>query len=187
MDNDNERNLRVNRTNFLRTAALVALVLFPQLLLSNPVPGQKRKQGVVAGCKEGVKSDWRFEQLVDRNSSKQVDFGDGFAASRNCNTVDVTIPGTYSDSLSGSLARPLRFQLAAAVFVKVCNASARDPQDAMENYFLKSKDVRQGSGDIMTEYFFRLKNGRVAHIFTYYNDLFGLISIIKTSPADSKK
>jgi hypothetical protein len=176
------------RNDLLKAVAIITLVLLSQPFFSNSAQGQNRRQrSAVANCKEGVKSDWRYEQLASKNFSGPIDAGGGFQASRNCNTVDVTIPGAYSDSLTAGRAHPLSFQLAAAAFVKICNTSARDPEDAMENYFLKANDVRQGSGEVMTEYFFRLNNGRVAHIFSYYNDLFGLMAIIKTSPAAARK
>lgn len=176
------------RNDLLKSTAFIMLVILAQPLHCTIAQGQKRRLRTdVADCRDGVKSDWRYERLASKEYSEPINLGDGFQASRNCNTVDVTIPGAYSDSLTAGRARPLSFQLAAAAFVKVCNTSARDPEDAMDNYFLKFKDVRQGSREVMTEYFFRLNNGRVAHIFSYYNDLFGLMAIIKTSPAEAKK
>ena len=62
-----------------------------------------------------------------------------------------------------------------------------DADEAMQKYYLGDKDVRQGDGEVETEYSFRLGNGRTAHIFVYFNDWYGLLGIVKTSPANRKK
>lgn len=167
---------------------LVALAgLLVLALACDSAQGQRRRRNRASECKEGVSSDWRFPKLAARNFTELIDLGDGFRASRNCNTVDVRIPGAYSDTLSGGHARPLSFQLAAAVFFKVCDTSAADLEEAMEKFHLGTKAVRQGSGEVMKEYSFRLRNGRTAHIFTYFNDYSGLMGIVKTSPPSVKR
>ena len=169
----------------IKIVALACLLVL--LLACDSAQGQRRRRSTVSECREGVSSDWRFPKLAAKDFNDLIGLGDGFRASRNCNTVDVTIPGAYSDTLSGGHARPLTFQLAAAVFLKVCNTSAANPEEAMEKFHLGTEAVRQGSGDVMTEYSFRLRNGRTAHIFTYFNDYSGLIGIVKTSSASRRK
>lgn len=168
-----------------KVVALAGLLVL--LIACDSAQGQRRRRNNVSECREGVSSDWRFPKLAAKNFNELIDLGDGFRASRNCNTVDVTIPGAYSDTLSGGRARPLTFQLAAAVFLKVCNTSAANLEEAMEKFHLRTEAVRQGSGEVMTEYSFRLRNGRTAHIFTYFNDYSGLMGIVKTSPASRKR
>ena len=57
----------------------------------------------------------------------------------------------------------------------------------MKKYYLGEKDVRQGNGEVQTEYSFRLSKDRTAQIFVYFNDWYGLLGIVKTSPANRKK
>jgi hypothetical protein len=125
--------------------------------------------------------------LAAKDYAETIDLRDGFKASRNCNTVDVNIPGAYSDTLKGGHGRGLSFQLAAAVFVRANAAPTMDAEEAIQKYYLGDKDVRQGNGEVETEYSFRLSNGRTAHIFVYFNDWYGLLGIVKTSPANRKK
>ena len=165
--------------------SISALLL--SLLVCGFAQAQKRTRSSSSECKEGIKSDWRHPELAAKDYAETIDLGDGFKASRNCNTVDVNIPGAYSDTLKGGHGRGLGFQLAAAVFVRANAAPTRDPEEAIKKYYLGSKDVRQGNGEVETEYSFRLSNDRTAQIFVYFNDWYGLLGIVKTSPANRKK
>lgn len=171
----------------MRIIGLSISVLSLSLLVGGFAQGQKRRSSSISECKEGIKSDWRNPALAAKDSAEEIDLGDGFKATRNCNTVDVNIPGAYSDTLTGGHGRGLSFQLAATVFVKVNAAPTTDAGEAMTKYYLGSKDVRQGDGEVMTEHSFRLSNGRAAHIFVYFNDFYGLLGIVKTGPAGGKK
>lgn len=162
-------------------------VLLLSLFVCGYAQGQKRRRSSTSECKEGVRSDWRHPELAGKDYMETIDLGDGFKADRNCNTVDVDIPGAYSDTLKGGHGRALSFQLAAAVFVRVNAAPTKDAEEALKKYYLGEKDVRQGDGEVQTEYSFRLSNGRTAHIFVYFNDWYGLLGIVKTSPANLKK
>jgi hypothetical protein len=176
----------MKRRSLVRIIGLQILVLLLSLLVCGLAQGQKRRRSSTPECKEGIRSDWRYPELAAKEYPETIDLGGGFKASRNCNTVDVNITGAYSDTLTGGHGRGLSFQLAAAVFVRVSAAPTKDAEEAMKKYYLDSKDVRQGDGELMTEYSFRLSNGRTAHIFVYFNDFYGLLGIVKTSPANGK-
>lgn len=177
----------MKRRNLIRLIELSISALLLSLLVCGFAQGQKRSRGSIPACKEGVRSDWRYPELAAKEYTGTVDLDNGFKASRNCNTVDVTIPGAYSDTLKGGHGRGLSFQLAAAVLVRVSAAPTTDAEDAMTKYYLGSKDVRQGNGEVMTEHSFRLSNGRRAHIFVYFNDFYGLVGIVKTSAASGQR
>src|ERR1700681_3870190 len=118
----------------------ISALLF-SLLVCGFVQGQNRRRSSIPECKEGLKSDWRYPELAAKYYADTIDLGDDFKASRNCNTVDVNIPGAYSDTLRGGHSRGLSFQLAAAVFVRANAAPTVDAEEAMKKYYLGSKDV----------------------------------------------
>jgi hypothetical protein len=175
----------MKKRSLIRITRLSISALLLSLLVCGFAQGQKRRRSSSDECKEGIKSDWRYPGLAAKDSEETIDLGNGFKASRNCNTVDVDIPGAYSDTLKGG--HGLSLQLAAAVFVRVNAAPTTDAEEALSKYYLNSKDVRQGDGALMTEHSFRLNNGRTAKIFVYFNDFYGLLGIVKTSPAIGKK
>lgn len=177
----------MKRRSLVRIMRISISALLLSLLVCGFAQGQKRRRSSVSECKEGVGSDWRHPELAAKDYAETIDLGNGFKASRNCNTVDVDIPGAYSDTLKGGHGRGLSFQLAAAVFVRANATSTKDAEEALKKYYLGEKDVRQGNGEVQTEYSFRLSNGRTAHIFVYFNDWYGLLGIVKTSPATRKK
>jgi hypothetical protein len=175
----------MKRRSLVRVIALSTSVLILLLLVCGFAQGQKR--GSTQESNKAVSSDWRYPEL-DKDSDK-IDVGDGFKAARDGDTVDVDIPGAYSDTLErgGHTSPSLTFQLAAAVFVRVNAAPTKDAGEAMKSYYLGSKDVRQGNGKIQTEYSFRLSNGRTARIFVYFNNDYGLLGIVRTGPTSRKK
>src|SRR6267143_6160945 len=164
----------MKRRSLIRIMRISVSALLLSLLFCSFAQGQKRRRSSIPECKEGIRSDWRYPELAAKDNTDTIDPGNGFKASRNCNTVDVNIPGAYSDTLKGGHSHGLSFQLAAAVSVRANAAPTMDAEEAMKKYYLGSKDVRHGNGEVMTEYSFRLSNGRTADIFVYFNDFYGL-------------
>jgi hypothetical protein len=166
------------------------LGLLLPLLACDSAQAQKRVRSAPAGSNKFVSSDWRYPELMTKEGTDLIDLGDSFKANPlDGQTVTVYIPGAYSDTLErGSHTTPsLSVQLAAAVFVRVNAAATKDASEALKSYYLGSQDVRQGNGEVETEYSFRLSNGRTARIFVYFNNDYGLVGIVKTGPATRKK
>lgn len=157
--------------------ALVALCITAQA---------QKKSAPTERCLPGVAADWKRPELANAGGSAQL--ADGFKADRFCNSVVVSIPGAFLDTLNASRAHPLTFQLAAAAFVRACSTDVADADAAIDTAFLSADDRRQGSGEVFTEYAFKTKTGRVARIFVYLNDLEGLLGVIKmeSSRAESR-
>jgi hypothetical protein len=166
---------------------LSTTVLILLFLICGITSAQKRGSGSTPESNKAINSDWRYPEL--NKDSGKIDVGDGFKAARDGDTVDVDIPGAYSDSLErgGHTSPSLSLQLAAAVFVRVNAAPTKDAGEALKSYYLGSQDVRQGNGKVETEYLFRLDNGRTARIFVYFNNDYGLLGIVKTGPTSKKK
>lgn len=180
----------MKRRSLIRVIALSTSVLILPLLACGFAQAQKRGRSSTPAGKEAVVSDWRYPELVTKEDADSIDVGDGFKANHlDGDTVTVYIPGAYSDTLErGGHTRPsLSHQIAAAVFVRVMAAPTKDAGEAMQKYYLGSKDVRQGNGEVETEYSFRLSDGRTARIFVYFNNDYGLLGVVKTGPASGKK
>jgi len=162
-----------------------AFTLFALVALCVTVQAQK-KSAPTERCLPGVASDWKRPELASADGSAQLT--DGFKADRTCNSVVVSIPGAFLDTLNASRAHPLTFQLAAAAFVRTCNTDAAEADAAIDAAFLSATNRRQGSGEILTEYAFKTKTGGVARIFVYLNDFAGLLGVIRmeSSRAESR-
>lgn len=105
--------------------AIVSLII--SLLIGNNPAFAQGQLGSPSIIKAGPTPamDLRIPELVQKEY-QDIDVGDGFRASRVGNSVSVTIPGAYVDTLSASMAEPLSNQLAAVIFVKIANTQARN-------------------------------------------------------------
>jgi hypothetical protein len=178
----------MKRSILMRVVVMSISVLLSALFAGGFAQGRKQRPNPAPECPKAALSDWRYPESLTKEDAEAMDVGEGFKADYHACGATVFIPGAYSDTIKvGGHGFDLKDKLAAAVFVKVMAAPTQDVEEALQKYYLGSKDVRQGNGEVETEHLFRLSNGRTARIFVYFNDRYGLTGVVKTGPASGKK
>jgi Family of unknown function (DUF5991) len=119
--------------------------------------------------------------LLQPKPPYSIDLKDNFTGEIDARAIVVHIPGAYLDQLDSTVSN-VGLQLAATIFVKVNNTDVDTFEEAMaERYVGLETQDRAGTTD-MTVYLFRTKSGRTAHIFVYFNDMYGLLGVMEMSP-----
>ncbi|MBX9693743.1 MAG: hypothetical protein K2Z81_15245, partial [Cyanobacteria bacterium] len=126
-------------------------------------------------------SDFKIPRLLSGSPSSYETFelGDGFKASVDGNSIIVAIPGAYMDGLTSGRANTLIDQLAGTIYIKLIDTAANSLDQAfLERFYLGSKIVDRAGDDVRT-YSFKARNGRVAKIFVYLNELSGVTGVVE--------
>jgi hypothetical protein len=147
-------------------------------ILASVVNAQNKSRQKVLDCTQFKYSEFYLNEDKLRNNDV-IDIGNGFSASRDCNSLIVKVPGKYLDTLSGGPSATISIQIAAFVYLNVCKSNNKNIDEVFEQSFIKTNKRKLGSGMVVDEYLFKTKNNKIAHIFTYLNEYSGLLSILE--------
>ncbi len=124
-------------------------------------------------------------QKISSDSYDTFELGDGFKASRNGNSIMVAIPGAYLDTLTSGHSNTLIDQLAGTTYLKVIDTNATTLNQAFEERCYLGSRVVKRAGDDVRIYSFKARNGRIAKIFIYLNELSGVTGVVEMSEKHS--
>jgi hypothetical protein len=151
---------------------------------TNPLP--EIKEQPVPKSLQIQPSDLRpnLRVLLQKNRPDKVDLGDNFSGELNARSIVVNIGAALDQFRSADL--NVGQQLAATIFFKANNTDVESAQEAISECYI-GKESANRAGDDVTVHLFRTKSGRIAHIFIYFNDLFGLLGVMEMGPPHKGK
>jgi hypothetical protein len=151
---------------------------------------------ISAKAKCGFKSsDW----LVRPETRESVVLGDDFYLTKETllfkakksvilttkKDVIVTVPFSYFSSFTNGVSYDFLAYASAASARRVFKLAKDYPEDyefLNSKIYLGSKRVKTVSGNNRVAHLFRLANKRVAYVYSYFDDEYGILSVVKVCP-----